>query len=205
MAGGNAASMSDPKVERVARIYADAFLSATPKDQWVEQLDEFRSFVNDICANQPRFVSILESSFVTSHDKVELLKKTVCPSTTVNFGNFLCVLAEHERLPLLSAILRQTELEFEHRTGKGRVQLRTAQPLSTDKLEDIRRQLAKSLPFDPILEVETEPRLLGGLVIQVGDTVYDGSLRTRLKQLRDRLRQRSLHEIQSGRDRFSHS
>ena len=43
-----------------------------------------------------------------------------------------------------------------------------------------------------------------GLVIQVDDTVYDGSLRTRLKQLRGRLDNRSIHEIQSGRDRFSH-
>jgi F-type H+-transporting ATPase subunit delta len=45
---------------------------------------------------------------------------------------------------------------------------------------------------------------LGGIVIRVGDTIYDSSLALRIKQLRERLRQRSLHEIQSGRDRFGH-
>ena len=44
--------------------------------------------------------------------------------------------------------------------------------------------------------------LIGGIVIRVADTVYDSSLATRVAQLRDRIQQRSLHEIQSGRDRF---
>ncbi|MCA9036130.1 MAG: F0F1 ATP synthase subunit delta, partial [Planctomycetaceae bacterium] len=45
----------------------------------------------------------------------------------------------------------------------------------------------------------------GGLIIQVGDTVYDSSLRSRLQQLRGRLVEKALNEIQSGRDRFSHT
>jgi probable F420-dependent oxidoreductase len=62
----------------------------------------------------------------------------------------------------------------------------------------------KRFGFDAILETSQDPELIGGMVIQVGDTVYDASLKTRISQLRDRLRQRSLNEVQSGRDRFSH-
>ena len=49
------------------------------------------------------------------------------------------------------------------------------------------------------------PEILGGLIVRIGDTVYDSSLRTRLRQMSGRLRERCLHEIQRGRDRFSHS
>ena len=48
-----------------------------------------------------------------------------------------------------------------------------------------------------------EPELLGGLVVQVDDWVYDASVRTRLDILRKQLVERSSHAIQSGRDRFS--
>ena len=63
-----------------------------------------------------------------------------------------------------------------------------------------------SVPVGPaVIGRVVDPDILGGLRIRVGDTVYDGSLRARLTQLRHRVRERSLHEIQSGRNRFSHS
>jgi F-type H+-transporting ATPase subunit delta len=45
--------------------------------------------------------------------------------------------------------------------------------------------------------------LLGGLKVRIGDTVYDSTVRTRLNNLRNQLIERSSHEIQTGRDRFS--
>ena len=87
--------------------------------------------------------------------------------------------------------------------GKQRVQIKSAQPLSDSARDRIRQRLAASLPFDPILETQVDPSLIGGIVIRVADTVYDSSLATRVEQLRERIQQRSLHEIQSGRDRFS--
>ncbi len=91
----------------------------------------------------------------------------------------------------------------EARSGKQRVQIKTAMPLSDQSRDRLRQRLAESLPFEPILETQVDPSLIGGIVIRVGDTVYDSSLATRVAQLRDRIQQRSLHEIQSGRDRFS--
>ena len=58
--------------------------------------------------------------------------------------------------------------------------------------------------FDAILEESVDAELLGGIVLQVGDTVYDSSLRSRLKMLQGRLVERAFNEIQIGRDRFSH-
>ena len=57
----------------------------------------------------------------------------------------------------------------------------------------------------PVITLEVDPSLIGGLVVQVGDEVYDASVRTRLEQLRGRLIERKTHEIQSRRDHFSYS
>ena len=90
------------------------------------------------------------------------------------------------------------------RGGRKSVQVTTSHALEPEALESIRATLDAAFPFTPILETRVDSSLIGGLVIQVDNTVYDSSLRTRMRQLRARLRERSLHEIQSGRDRFSH-
>ena len=58
---------------------------------------------------------------------------------------------------------------------------------------------------EPIIQWVTDPDLIGGAVLRVGDTVYDGSVAGQLEQLRQQILERSVHEIQSRRDRFSNS
>jgi len=197
--------MEDPHLGAVARIYADAFLNAVPAPQLGEALDEFRSFVDDILAKQPDLSRLMLSGTVSRDQKLQLIDRIVAGRASELFTNFLRVLARHDRLDLLRLILAQCDIEAEKRSGRKRVQVISARPLSEGDLSRIRERLAAELAIQPVLEPAVDPDILGGLRIRVGDTVYDGSLRARLEQLRHRVRERSLHEIQSGRDRFSHS
>ena len=196
-------TVEDPTAQAVARVYADAFLNAAGETA-TDDLAEFKSFLDDVLAKNPEFEAILYSGVLSRDDKVGLVDRVVGPLATARFTSFLHVLVHHDRLELLPVIYRESEIEHELRQGKKRVQIRSAVPLSDEALEKIRGRLKQAMPFDPILEPAVDPALLGGIVIQVDDTVYDSSLRNRMKQLRDSLRQRTLHEIQSGRDRFSH-
>jgi F-type H+-transporting ATPase subunit delta len=56
---------------------------------------------------------------------------------------------------------------------------------------------------EPVLTHEVDPNVIGGLVVRVGDVVFDGSLASNLARLREQLVNRSVHEIQRRRDRFS--
>lgn len=196
--------MEDPSAQAIARTYADAFLNAAAGTGVDDALEEFASFVADVLDANPKFEAILLSGIVSRDEKIKLIDRAIAPHGSELFVNFLRVLAKHDRLELLPTILGESQVRQEVRTGRQRVQVTSAQPLSEETRDGVRKRLAESLPFEPILEERTDPAVLGGLVIQVGDTVYDSSLRTRLKQLRRRLRERSLNEIQSGRDRFSH-
>ena len=195
--------MEDPSALAVARVYATAFLDAVGGDA-DGALEEFTSFLDDVLAANPDFESFLMSGFFNRDEKIRLIASVVGKFGSESFVSFLRVLAQHERLELLPLILGESWIQHEQRQGKQRVQVRSAVKLSAEKLETIRQELDKSLPFEPIVITSVDPTLIGGIVIQIGDTVYDSSLRNRMKQLRVRLRQRSIHEIQSGRDRFSH-
>ena len=194
--------LEDPSQLAVARVYAQAFLDAAKS---VEQgsLEEFASFVEDVLGKSPEFERILYSRVISSEDKLGVINRVLAGRGSDLFVNFLRVLVRHDRLELMPSILRIAGREWERRLGKRRVQVRTARPLNEEQQGAIQERLRGSFPFEPILEPVVDTSLLGGIVIQIGDTVYDSSLRTRMKQLRSRMRQRSLHEIQSGRDRFS--
>ncbi len=197
--------MEDPHLGAVARVYASAFLNAIPAGELDGALEEYRSFVEDVLAHQAELSHLILSGTVSRDQKLQLIDRIVAGRASERFTSFLRVLARHDRLDLLRLILAQCEMEAEKRSGRKRVQVISAQPLSEGDLNKIRERLAAALAIQPVLEAAVDPDMLGGLRIRVGDTVYDGSLRARLTQLRLRVRERSLHEIQSGRNRFSHS
>jgi F-type H+-transporting ATPase subunit delta len=195
--------LADPSAKAVARVYAQAYLDAAKSSGLSQPLEDLTSFHDDVLQLNPEFARLLTSEVTTRDEKVGLIDRVVAPRASQFFTNFLRVLARHERLDILPLILGEAWLEQERREGKRRVQVTTPLPLTDAQRGQIRDRLKAALPYDPVLLTETDESLLGGMVIRVGDTIFDGSLRTRLTDLKLRLRERYLHEIQSGRDRFS--
>ena len=196
--------MEDPSARAIARVYATALVDAAASAGVGDVLDELASFLDDVLEAQPEFHSILVGMAVGRDQKVAMIERVVGPVGTPVLTSFLTTLARHEPLDLLPLVLEEARLIVDTRGGRKSVQVTSSQPLDPETLESIRASLDSALPFTPILDTQVDSSLIGGLVIQIENTVYDSSLRTRIKQLRDRMRERSLHEIQSGRDRFSH-
>lgn len=167
-------------------------------------LEEGQSFVDDVLQRNPDLERLLVSPTINRGDKLKLIERVVTGRGSEFITSFLKVLARHDRLDLLPNILQAARIQHERSSGRKRVSIKTAKPLSDEFRKAIGDKLRSGFAFEPILEAETDPSLIGGMVIRVDDTVYDSSLRTQLKQLRARLRERSLHEIQTGRNRFSH-
>ena len=167
-------------------------------------LEELESFVKDVLGSNPELDRMLRTHELSNDAKLQLLQRVVVPRSSPLFANFVQVVGHHDRLDLLPLIHDLAVREAERRLGQRRVQITSASELSSETLESIRSSWASALSIQPLLETRVDPSLLGGMLIRVGDTVYDGSLKTQVKQLRARLRERCLNEIQRGRDRFSH-
>ncbi len=197
--------LEDPSAKAVARVYALAYLDAAASANVSDPLEELKSFHDDVLVPQPEFERLLTSEVTSRDDKLGIIDRVVQPRASEFFVRFLKVLAEHERLDLLPVIYTEARSEYETRSGQQRVTVKSAVALSDSQVKSIADRLNAALPFEPIVVPQVDESLLGGLIIQVGDTVYDSSLKSRLKSLQHRLRERYLHEIQSGRDRFSHS
>jgi len=75
----------------------------------------------------------------------------------------------------------------DERLGQIRATVTTAGPLEAEAQERLRQRLEQMTGKTVYLEVQQDPRILGGLVTQIGSQVYDGSLRTQLSRLREEL------------------
>jgi F-type H+-transporting ATPase subunit delta len=116
--------------------------------------------------------------------------------------NFLLVLNDHDRLDLLRGIHQAVHELQDERAGKIKVVVRSAVPLPDDQGEQLRQQLRASYHKDPVLQLQVDPELLGGLVVKIGDWLYDASVRRRLDDIQHQLIESGSHEIQSRRDHF---
>jgi F-type H+-transporting ATPase subunit delta len=190
--------------QRVAKVYAEALLrAASERGQGKEVLDELTSLVSDVFQREPALELFLSSPAVGRDRKAALLKQTFEGRASDVLVDFLYVLNKHDRLEVLRGIAAVYGEIFDRLENRIRVKIRSAVSLPDDQRERLTGELRAAFGKEPVVRVSVEPDLLGGLVVEVGDWVYDASVRTRLETISKQLVERSSHAIQSGRDRFS--
>jgi len=101
--------------------------------------------------------------------------------------NLVYLLLDGERLASLAAISREVDAMIEARAGRMMAEVTSARPLDAAQLSQITTALEKLSGKKVTVTKREDPDLLGGVVAKLGDTVYDGSLRTQLRTLRDEL------------------
>lgn len=194
---------ADVKAQRVAQVYAEALLNAAEKqgqaDEVAGQLD---SLVQDVFAADSTFEAFLASAAIGRKSRDEVVRKVFEGRATPLFFHFLLVLNEHDRLDLLRAIRIAFRDLRDQRARRIRVQVKSVSPLTDPQREELAQLVRQGMKLEPVLESQIDPEIIGGLVVRVGDWLYDASVRTQLETIRKQLIERSSHEIQAGRNRF---
>lgn len=189
--------------EQIAEVYAKALLDASEQaGQTAAVMDELDGLVGELLARYPKLESVLGSMLVSHEEKQGLLDRVFAGRLSPLLLNFLKVLSRHSRLDCLRAIHRQAHKLYDVLRGRVRVRLTTPTPLDPALVAQIEDNLRAMLGGEPVLESSVDPQLIGGAVLRVGDTVYDGSIARQLEAMRQQMIDRSIHEIQSRRDRF---
>jgi len=101
--------------------------------------------------------------------------------------NFLLVILERSRLHFLDEFAEAYQEVLDEQAGIARVGVRSSHPLGPDDLEQLRKAMSAKTGQTVKLSYEVDENLLGGVRLQVGSTVYDGTIRTQLEELRRQL------------------
>ena len=172
---------------RYARALADVVLDASsglePREA-VRQLFEFEFLL----AQAPELRTILLNPAVPPARKRAVISRLAEPlGASPLIRNFLCVVIDRRRIGVLSEIRQAFEDLLDERLGIVRADVTSPRQLSEEQRSRLREELAKLTGKQVRCEFEVEDNLLGGAVVQMGSTIYDGSLRGQLETLRQRL------------------
>ena len=194
---------ADVGVEHIGDVYAKGLLGAAEKDgQTAMVVEEFDALIDGVLNRFPKYEALLASALVSQDEKSGMIDRLLEGKVSPLLVSFLKVVARHGRLDCLRAIHRETHVQYDKLRNRIPVLLTTAAPLSQEMVARIVDGLRNKLGGEPVVEQVVDPELIGGAVLRIGDTVYDGSIANQLKNLRQQMMDRSAHEIQSRRDRF---
>lgn len=174
------------EITTAARPYAKAVFELANGAKNYEQWDNTLAFLSAVAADE-QVRPLLTTPALRAQERGEAFLK-VCEGNVDEQGaNFVRVLAENGRLPLLPAI---AEL-YQELSGEAQnivdVTVRSAFELSDEQSETIKKALSEKLGKSVTINAELDESLVGGIVIRAGDLVMDGSVKNRINQLANQL------------------
>ena len=172
----------------IARRYAKALLSLGLEQRSYEQFGQELDRLMATVASSKDLRTVLDSPvFQLSQRKAvlgEILKRLGVSKTVEHFAQLVL---DHNRFPAMASIAREMRNLVDEQAGRVRAQVTSAKPLREPEAQRIQTALAKKTGKQVILERKEDASLLGGIVVQIGDVVYDGSVKNQLSRIKEQL------------------
>lgn len=101
--------------------------------------------------------------------------------------NLLFIVVDRRRADILEEIADAFETALDERLGIVRAEVKSAAPLQDDQKAELQQELSRVSGKQVRCEFSIDPKLIGGVVARIGSTLYDGSVRSQLELMRERL------------------
>ena len=171
----------------IARNYAEALLALARKEN---DLDGWGRELNGLVAaveNDVRLRNFLSAPQVSAGEKNVVLGKAFAGRLPKNMIRFLQKLVQNRRQLLLPQVAVEYGNLVDETTGRIHAQVTLSRETSEADVEAIAGRLSRAFAKTVVPHVAVNPAILGGVIVKVGDTVLDGSVRKRLRTLRARI------------------
>jgi F-type H+-transporting ATPase subunit delta len=172
----------------LARRYAKAIFQIGDAQKNLDKLGADLETLSRAMKTSPELVDVLSNPAVRRSDRRKVLDALLQRiGATPTSLNVVRLLLDHERLGSLESISRELNAMIEAKAGKVTAEVTSAVDLTPAQLTQLTKTLETLSGKKVVIEKKKDPALLGGVVAKVGDLVYDGSVRTQLRALRDEL------------------
>jgi ATP synthase F1 delta subunit len=170
-------------MEEIARVYARSlFEVATERDKLDVVREELGQFA-DALSESRELQTFLFSPYFSTEEKEEGLARAVTDADET-VANFLGVLLENHRMPVIFRIRREYDRLWEEANRLLPVEITSAVELDPSVAERIGDEIGRQTGRTVELTSSVDPDVIGGIVVRVGNSILDASIRTRLENLR---------------------
>jgi F-type H+-transporting ATPase subunit delta len=170
-------------MEELARVYARSLFEVAREQGKLDELREQLGQFSD-ALNQDRNLAVFFfSPYFSSKEKQEGLGRLLDGAEEI-FLNFLSLLIENHRMPVIFRIRQEYERLWEEENRFLAVEVTSAVELDRDTTDSLGRRIGERAGRKVKLAAHVDPDILGGIVLRVGNSILDASIRNRLEQLR---------------------
>jgi F-type H+-transporting ATPase subunit delta len=170
-------------VEEIAQVYARSLFEVAKEHDKLDVVRDQLGEIADAVAEQHDLQVFFFSPYFSTDEKVDGLQRALeDPDETVL--NFLELLIEKHRMPALFRIRREFEALWEEENRLLPVQVTSAIELDESTVRQIGDAIGEQTGRRIELTSEVDPDILGGIVLRVGNSILDASIRNRLEKLR---------------------
>ena len=171
----------------LARRYAGALFETAKDADLIDQVESDLGLLTFTLESTPRLTETLTHPLVPAERKKEIVADLLDERVQGVTLHFLDLLIDKRRTEILEDVEEEyVRLANEYRNVMP-VMVTSAIPLNCDEKSALRKVLEQSTRKTIELQLEEDPKIIGGLTIQIGDTVIDGSVRGYLEALREQL------------------
>lgn len=172
----------------IARRYAGALADVAMEQGAAERVKKNLADFAETIKSSADLANFLASPSVTRGNKQAVIEKLAAQMGAGKiFRNFLLVLSDNRRTALLPEIAEAFDALLLERTGVAEAQVASATELTESQKAELGRAMERLTGKKVEARYSVDRRLLGGAVVRIGSTVYDGSVREQFERLRDRL------------------
>ena len=170
-------------MEEIAQVYARSlFEAATDQDKLDEIREQLGTFADAVAESHDLQV-FLFSPYLSTEEKKQGLRRAI-EGADEAFLNFLDLVVENHRMPAIFRVRREFDELWEEENQLLPVQVTSAVPLDDAIVQEIGSTIGEQTGKQVELSSHVDPDILGGIVVRVGNSILDASIRNRLEQLR---------------------
>jgi F-type H+-transporting ATPase subunit delta len=172
----------------VARRYASALADVVLERGEAREIQSELNTWEEMFNSNPNLREVFRNPTIALEKKRAVLNQLIGianprPATT----NFLKVLLQNQRLTELAEINRRFEQILDERAGMVAATVTTASAVPDAAQQRLQETLARMTGKKVRIDFDTDPEIIGGSVTRIGSTVYDGSVRTQLQQIKEKM------------------
>jgi F-type H+-transporting ATPase subunit delta len=170
-------------MEELARVYARALFEVAREQGKLDLLREQLGQLADALRGNRELSTFFFSPYFSTVEKQDALGK-VLQGADESFTNFLSLLIENHRMPVIFRVRQEYDRLWEQENRVLPVEITSAIALDQQTTENLGRTIGEQAGRKVTLSARVDPDILGGIVLRVGNSILDASIRNRLEQLR---------------------
>jgi F-type H+-transporting ATPase subunit delta len=175
-------------IETIARRYSTALADAVLASGEASTVKSELSALGKLFTESSDLQAVFANPAINHQSKEKVLAGLVAKAKpTKTTGNFLKVLLQNGRLSEIGEINERFAQVLEERSGVISAIVTSARELPVGEKEEIEKDLEKKAGQKVSVRFAVDPNIIGGVVTRIGSTVYDGSVKTKLENLREQL------------------